>query len=105
MMFVLENGAIAYGDCAAVQYSGAGGREPLFLAADFIPVIEKEIAPLYEGKEITSFREMADIVDKSISPSTGKIYHTAIRYGVTQACLGAVAKSNSKLMAQVITQA
>jgi len=28
----LENGAIAVGDCAAVQYSGAGGRDPLFLA-------------------------------------------------------------------------
>ncbi len=104
VMFVLENGAIAYGDCAAVQYSGAGGRDPLFLAADFIPVIEKEIAPLYEGKEITSFREMADIVDKNVSPSTGKIYHTAIRYGVTQACLDAVDKSQSKLMAQVIAE-
>ncbi|RRC99491.1 methylaspartate ammonia-lyase [Prevotella sp. OH937_COT-195] len=104
VMFLLENGAIAYGDCAAVQYSGAGGRDPLFLAADFIPVIEKEIAPLYEGKEITSFREMADIVDKNVSPSTGKKYHTAIRYGVTQACLDAVAKSRSKLMAQVIAE-
>ena len=53
VMFILENGVIAHGDCAAVQYSGAGGRDPLFLAADFIPVIEKEIAPLYEGKEIS----------------------------------------------------
>ena len=52
-MFILENEVIAHGDCAAVQYSGAGGRDPLFLAADFIPVIEKEIAPLYEGKEIS----------------------------------------------------
>lgn len=49
VLFILENGAIAHGDCAAVQYSGAGGRDPLFLAADFIPVIEKEIAPLYEA--------------------------------------------------------
>ncbi len=102
VMFILENGAIAFGDCAAVQYSGAGGRDPLFLAKDFIPVIEKEIAPLYEGKEITSFRKMADLVDKAVSPSTGKIYHTAIRYGVTQACLDAVAKSQAKLMAQVV---
>ncbi|POY36622.1 methylaspartate ammonia-lyase [Solitalea longa] len=102
VMFVLENGAIAHGDCAAVQYSGAGGRDPLFLAKDFIPVIEQEIAPLYIGKDITTFRAMADLVDKAISPSTGKIYHTAIRYGVTQACLDAVAKSKSKLMAQVI---
>lgn len=104
VMFILENGAIAHGDCAAVQYSGAGGRDPLFLAQDFIPVIEKHIAPLYVGKEITSFRELADIVDKGINPQTGKVYHTAIRYGVTQACLDAVAKSKSKLMAQVIAE-
>lgn len=104
VLFILENGAIAHGDCAAVQYSGAGGRDPLFLAKDFIPIIEKEIAPMYKGKDITTFREMADIVDKSISTSTGKIYHTAIRYGVTQACLDAVAKSKSKLMAQVVAE-
>lgn len=101
VLFVLENGAIAHGDCAAVQYSGAGGRDPLFLAEDFIPVIMKEIAPLYEGKEITNFREMADLVDKH-TDTNGKKYHTAIRYGVTQACLDAVAKAEGKLMAQVI---
>ncbi|WP_329903713.1 methylaspartate ammonia-lyase [Porphyromonas pogonae] len=104
VMFILENGSIAFGDCAAVQYSGAGGRDPLFLAENFIPIIEKEIAPIYEGKEITTFREMADIVDKMKSPSTGKIYHTAIRYGITQACLDAVAKSKNKLMAQVVAE-
>ncbi len=104
VLFILENGAIAHGDCAAVQYSGAAGRDPLFLAKDFIPIIEKEIASLYKGKEITSFRQLADIVDKHINPSTGKVYHTAIRYGVTQACLDAVAKSKSKLMAQVIAE-
>lgn len=95
VIFILENGAFAHGDCAAVQYSGAGGRDPLFLAENFIPIIEKEIAPLYVGKEITTFREMADRVDKAN-------YHTAIRYGATQACLDAVAKSKGKLMAQVI---
>ena len=41
VMLVLEDGQIAWGDCAAVQYSGAGGRDPLFLAEDFIPVIDK----------------------------------------------------------------
>lgn len=102
VLFILENGVIAHGDCAAVQYSGAGGRDPLFLAENFIPLIEKEIAPLYVGKEITSFKEMANLVDQKISPSTGEKYHTAIRYGVTQACLDAVAKSKNKLMAQII---
>lgn len=104
VMFVLEDGQVAFGDCAAVQYSGAGGRDPLFLAENFIPVIEQEIAPLYVGREISSFREMADIVDKMTSPSTGKVYHTAIRYGVTQACLDAVAKSKHCLMAEVIAE-
>lgn len=102
VLFILENGAVAHGDCAAVQYSGAGGRDPLFLAKDFIPVIEKEIAPLYRGKEITSFKELAGLVDASLNPATGKAYHTAIRYGVTQACLDAVAKSANKLMAEVV---
>lgn len=102
VLFILEDGQIAHGDCAAVQYSGAGGRDPLFLAKNFIPIILKEVAPMYEGKEITTFREMADQVDKFIRPETGKPFHTAIRYGVTQACLDAVAKSQHKLMAQVI---
>lgn len=102
VLFILENGSIAHGDCAAVQYSGAGGRDPLFLAENFIPVIMKEIAPMYEGKEITTFREMADRVDKYVCKETGKKFHTAIRYGVTQACLDAVAKSKGKLMAQII---
>ena len=48
VMIVLEDGQVAYGDCAAVQYSGAGGRDPLFLAKDFIPVIEQYI----KGREI-----------------------------------------------------
>lgn len=104
VLFILEDGQIAHGDCAAVQYSGAGGRDPLFLAKNFIPVILKEIAPMYEGKEITTFREMADKVDKFVRPETGKQFHTAIRYGVTQACLDAVAKSQHKLMAQVIAK-
>ena len=103
VLFILENGAIAHGDCAAVQYSGAGGRDPLFLAENFIPIIEKEIATLYVGKEITTFKEMADKVDKHIKEN-GKAYHTAIRYGVTQACLHAVALSKSKVMAQIIAE-
>ena len=33
------------GDCAAVQYSGAGGRDPLFLAADYLPLLETAHPP------------------------------------------------------------
>jgi len=102
VMLVLENGQVAYGDCAAVQYSGAGGRDPLFLAKDFIPVINEAVKPLLVGREITTFREMATELDAITY--NGKLLHTAIRYGITQAALDAVAKANNKLMAQVIAE-
>ena len=45
VLLVLEDGQIAVGDCAAVQYSGAGGRDPLFLAETYLPVLEAACAP------------------------------------------------------------
>ena len=102
VMLVLDDGQIAYGDCAAVQYSGAGGRDPLFLAEDFIPVIEELVAPKLRGRELTSFKELAGEIDGIVNPRTGKLIHTAIRYGVTQAILDAVAKSKKTLMAEVV---
>jgi len=51
VLLVLENGEIGWGDCAAVQYSGAGGRDPLFLAEEFIPVIQEHVAPAFIGEE------------------------------------------------------
>lgn len=100
VMLILEDGQIAHGDCAAVQYSGAGGRDPLFIAADFIPVIEKEIAPKLIGTELSSFRALAETYDKM--EINGKRLHTAIRYGITQALLDAVAKAQRITMAEVV---
>jgi len=100
VMFVLEDGQVAYGDCAAVQYSGAGGRDPLFLAKDFIPVINEHVAPTLVGKEITSFREMCAAMEAI--EVDGQRLHTAIRYGVSQAILDAVAKAEHKMMCEVI---
>ncbi|MCL1992762.1 MAG: methylaspartate ammonia-lyase [Spirochaetes bacterium] len=101
VMFVLEDGQIAYGDCAAVQYSGAGGRDALFSAGDFLGIITREIAPLYTGLEITGFKEMARLADRHMDGG-GRPLHSAIRYGVTQACLDAAAKAGKTLMAKVI---
>ena len=63
VVLMLENGQIAMGDCAAVQYSGTGGRDPLFLADRYIPFLEKHIRPLLLGRELTSFRELAKEFD------------------------------------------
>ncbi|WP_426348343.1 methylaspartate ammonia-lyase [Alloiococcus sp. CFN-8] len=100
VMLILEDGQVAYGDCAAVQYSGAGGRDPLFLASDFIPLIEKYIAPELIGLELTSFKGLAERFDRMTID--GKRLHTAIRYGVTQALLDGVSKAKKMTMAEVV---
>ncbi len=102
VMVVLDDGQIAYGDCAAVQYSGAGGRDPLFLADDYIPLIETRIRPRLIGRELSSFQALAEEVDGLTDPDTGKRIHTAVRYGVTQAILDAVAKAKQRLMCEII---
>jgi methylaspartate ammonia-lyase len=100
VMLILEDGSFAYGDCAAVQYSGAGGRDPLFLAGDFIPVIEKNIFPWLIGKDAGAFRPLAEELEHI--EINGKRLHTAIRYGVSQALLDAASKSRKKMMCQVV---
>ena len=102
IQLVLEDGTIGYGDCAAVQYSGAGGRDPLFLANDFIPFIEEKIVPMLLEEELDSFRRLAEKYDKLVVD--GKKLHTAIRYGLTQALLNAVANYKHLTMAEVIRQ-
>lgn len=102
VMLILEDGQVAYGDCAAVQYSGAGGRDPLFLAEDFIPVLMNHVKPMLVGKEADNFRSLCQEME-SIEVD-GKRLHTAIRYGVSQAILDAVAKAKKKMMCQVVAE-
>jgi len=100
VMIILEDGQIAYGDCAAVQYSGAGGRDPLFLAKDFIPLIDKYIKPELVGKEADSFCDLSAMMEAI--QIGGRRLHTAIRYGVSQAILDAVSKATGRLMCEVV---
>ena len=102
VQIILEDGQVAYGDCAAVQYSGAGGRDPLFLAKDFIPVIDQYIKPMLVGKEADNFRQLA--AEMEAIQVEGKRLHTAIRYGVSQAILDAVAKAKHMMMCEVVAE-
>ncbi|MGL5122876.1 MAG: methylaspartate ammonia-lyase [Fusobacteriaceae bacterium] len=100
IMLILEDGQVSCGECAAVQYSGTGGRDPLFLASEFIPLIEKEIAPKLIGRDLSSFRSLAEEFDSMLV--NGKRLHTAIRYGITQTILDAVAKTHKVTMAEIV---
>ncbi len=98
---LLDDGGIAHGDCCAVQYSGAAGRDPLFIAADYLPWMEKNLKPQLVGRELGSFREEAGAFD-GLTDDQDRPLHTAIRYGITQALLDAVALGSGRTVAEVV---
>lgn len=100
IQLILEDGTVGYGDCCAVQYSGCGGRDPLFLADEFIPFIQKEIVPMLIGESVDQFRPLAEKYDRLVI--NGKKLHTAVRYGLTQALLNVVANHYHVTMAEII---
>ncbi len=100
IMFVLDDGQVGIGDAAAVQYSGAGGRDPLFIADEGIKTVQEKIRPFLIGKDVSQFRELALEIDAL--EIDGKLIHTALRYGLTQALLASTAKANKITMAEVV---
>jgi len=151
---VLDNNQVVWGDCVAVAYSGKAGRDPVFRAERGLTTIQRAVAPMLQGRALTSFRELATEVDvliesvevsrplprpktnrgpKELSrrellaaparllrpePAEGlqstqeetervtveRRLHTAIRYGVSQALLKAVALARGVTMAEVIAE-
>lgn len=151
---------IVWGDCVGVAHSGAAGRETVFRTADGLSTIHGQVAPFLEGREITSFRDLATEVDALTetaevpapprgsgedsedmrgeglsrrdlltapfralrsdvgpgepgaaeeAPPTETItverpLHPAVRYGVSQALLKAVALTTGKTIAEVIAE-
>ena len=100
VLLQLENGQWAEGDCAAVQYSGAGGRDPLFSAARYIPRMKNILRPLLLGLDVSKFTDNARFFD-SLESDGGQL-HTAIRYGLSQALLDATAKASGRLKVEVV---
>jgi len=143
---VLDDGRVAWGDCVAVEFTGQAGRDPVFRAEEGLSTISRVVAPLLQGREVTSFRELAAEVDaltesvevsRPIPPARAargarqlsrrefltaparllrpegtaeelvtveRRLHTAIRYGVSQALLKAVALTRGVTMAEVIAE-
>lgn len=102
IQLILEDGSVGIGECAAVQYSGTGGRDPLFLADEYIPFIEAHIVPLLKEETLTDFKIMAEKYDRLMID--GHRLHTAIRYGLTQSILSAFSVYQKKTMAEIIRE-
>jgi methylaspartate ammonia-lyase len=118
VMLVLEDGQIAFGDCADVILAGVAGRDPAFNAKDHIDYVRTEVANALRGRDVSTFRANAEEMDGYVLPPTltlpreegrellrgGKRLHTAIRYGISQALLHATALSRRETMAEVIAR-
>lgn len=100
VLMVLEDGQVAHGDCATVQYAGVGGREPVMGSRDMIRELNDHVDPRLRGRQLDDFRSVADEIDTLTVG--GKRLPSAVRYGVTQALLDAVAKTRNITMAEVV---
>lgn len=101
VLITLDTGAVAVGDCAAVQYSGAGGRDPLFRGEDYARLLQTHVGPWLQSLSLSSFTDAARALEDL--RVDGERLHTAIRYGVSQALLEAVAQSSQRMMCQVLS--
>lgn len=102
VMLVTDTGEIGRGDCAAVQYSGAGGRDPLFVADAYLPILHSAVRPALEGMRVDTFREACDYIETL--EADGKPLHRAMQYGLTQAVLDAKAQHGKKLKTEVLCE-
>jgi len=99
VVLVLENGAVALGDCVDVILAGLGGRFPPFDAKDHFAAFESEIRSFLAGLDVSSFAA-ADAAWMERADGLG--LHTAIRYGISQALLHAASLADGRLMCDVI---
>ena len=103
VLLLLDDGGGEFGDCAAGQDSGAGGRDPLFAARDAVAVVEQVVAPALRNTDpADGFRTISARVDALTTGPDGGPLPAAVRYGVSQAVLAAVARARRITMAEVI---
>ena len=101
VMLLLEDGQVAYGDCVTVQYAGVGGRHPAFNAEELAQCIAGDWADWLRGLSLDRFRPLAEGLDQLSFDSPAP---SALRYGISQALLDAVARARKITMAEVIAQ-
>lgn len=100
VLIMLDDGQVAIGDCVTVQYAGVGGRELVLDPYRTIDDIDRYVAPILVGQPLTSFRVLDDLVEAV--RIEGEQLSAAIRYGISQAVLSAVALAQHRTIAEVV---
>ncbi|MER9971851.1 methylaspartate ammonia-lyase [Mesorhizobium sp. M0060] len=96
---VLSDETVVWGDMMNVQYSGAGGRDPLFDANQISVFTSRVIAPRLFDVDVSRFRTSCV---KVFEPVDHLRLPLAVEYGVSQALLRAAAHLQRKTMAEII---
>jgi methylaspartate ammonia-lyase len=100
VMLLLDDGQVGFGDCTDVILTGVAGRHPLFQAEQHLPFLRTTVREMLRGRTVDRFRDLAEEVDGFVRD--GERLHTALRYGITQALLHAVALANRCTMAEIV---
>jgi methylaspartate ammonia-lyase len=92
----LTDGTVVWGDMTSVQYSAAGGRDPLPRPADLEAQCRSMLTERLRGRSVARFRDACSAVLNGIKVPA------AISYGVSQTLLRATAHAHRLTMAEVI---
>ncbi|ESX66889.1 3-methylaspartate ammonia-lyase [Mesorhizobium sp. LSHC420B00] len=95
----LIDDTVVWGDMMNVQYSGAGGRDPLFDTSQISDLTSRVVAPRLLDVDASQFR---DSCTKVFEPVERQRLPLAVEYGVSQALLRAAAHFQRKTMAEII---
>lgn len=100
----LPDGQLAVGDCVDVIFSGAASRDPLFIAEEHLPLLERVIKPWLLNCDLSHFRQNASRGDLPWPELQDRRLHSAVRYGLTQALLSATALVHRCTAAEVVAR-
>ncbi len=93
----LDDGHVVTGDCAEVQYAGAGGRGAPLDAVRGTELVAGVAAPALVGQEVGDFRALSCALRPLGLPAW-------LRYGLSQALLRGAAYARAQPMAQVVCE-
>ncbi|PBB80284.1 methylaspartate ammonia-lyase [Mesorhizobium sp. WSM3879] len=96
---VLTDDTVVWGDMMNVQYSGAGGRDPLFDTKQISDLTSRVVVSRLFDVDASRFR---DSCTKCFQPVEHRRLPLAVEYGISQALLRAAAHLLRKTMAEII---
>src|SRR5277367_3948370 len=102
IMLVLDDDQVAFGDATDVIFSGAAGRDVLFQPDEHRAFLTETMPAWLTGRDVSRFRPLAEELDTR--RHNGKVLHTALRYGITQAVLHAASLAHREPMARLIAR-